>query len=314
MDIRLINSFLVLSEMLHFGRAAKFLNMTQPALSNQIALLERDLGGPLFDRSGRQIELTEAGRIFQKEARKLLSDAEDLRFRLQSLLNGKEGVLSVGYGDVTEIKRLARAFLRMQTDFPNIRLRVQELIPGETVEGVQSGKLDIAIITGTADSLFPPDLTGVPIMTGPVKLAIPSHHPLASAKRITPNALRRCNFIMRSKDETDETADMKLALDQWWDNYFGDEKPNIIFWVRRRSTAFWLVGAGLGISLLPHPCELIPAIAPDLYTAVTNVTFRTLPELDIQSCTYIVMRKNRCNAALNNFMQCVQKTFNTRES
>lgn len=313
MDFRLIKSFLVLSELLHFGNAAKSLNMTQPALSNQISLLERALGGPLFDRSGRQVKLTEPGRIFQNEARKLLSKVDDLRFRMQNLHAGKEGVLSIGYGDVTEIKRLARVLLKMQKDFPNIRLKVRELIPGETVENVQNGNLDIAVVTGTESSAFPEELTGVPIMVGPVKLAIPYGHPVASAKRITPGMLRRYDFIMRSRNETDETADLKQALEQWWDNYF-DEKPNIIFVVRRRSTAFWLVGTGLGLALLPNPSELISVSEPDMYAAMTNVMFRTMPGLDIQACTYIVMRKNYSNSALNNFMQCVQETFKLPEA
>jgi DNA-binding transcriptional LysR family regulator len=131
---------------------------------------------------------------------------------------------------------------------------------------------------------------------------------LASVQEIKRKDLLKTGFIARQPGKTDETEKITAVLESWWENYMGT-RDNVIFRVRRRSTAFWLVGAGLGVALLPHCSELIPQLEENLYTSVTNVIFRDVPGLDIQSCTYLVMRNPVNNTVLDKLIECVRETL-----
>src|SRR5579871_2599117 len=97
MDLRHLRYFLAVAEEGHFGRAARRLNIVQPALSMQIRALEEELGGPLFLRTSRRVELTEAGMLLREEARRTLDQAEHTRLTVQRSIRGETGNVRVGF-------------------------------------------------------------------------------------------------------------------------------------------------------------------------------------------------------------------------
>ena len=98
-SIRNIRLFLAVARELHFSGAAKRMNIAQPALSRAIRALEDEIGVELFKRSTRKVELTEAGRLFQREANKAM-DHLDLAFeRARKAAAGEAGTLTIGYMD-----------------------------------------------------------------------------------------------------------------------------------------------------------------------------------------------------------------------
>jgi len=97
MDLRQLRYFLAVAKEKHFGRAAQALNIVQPALSMQIRALEEDLGGALFERTSRRVELTEAGKVFETQARRTLEQAEFTRESTQRALRGETGIVRIGF-------------------------------------------------------------------------------------------------------------------------------------------------------------------------------------------------------------------------
>ena len=96
MELRRLRYFVVLAEVLHFGRAAERLRIAQPSLSEQIRRLEGELRTPLFERSHRRVELTEAGRLFLPEAREILAHV-DRAALLARRASAGAGPLRVGF-------------------------------------------------------------------------------------------------------------------------------------------------------------------------------------------------------------------------
>src|SRR5688572_18179422 len=95
-ELRHLRYFVAVAEERHFRRAAERLGIAQPALSQQIQHLERELGGPLLNRTRRSVELTEAGGLFLREANRVLSDAERAAAVVKGARRGEEGRLELG--------------------------------------------------------------------------------------------------------------------------------------------------------------------------------------------------------------------------
>ncbi|WP_175705331.1 LysR family transcriptional regulator, partial [Burkholderia ambifaria] len=98
MEINLLRSFLALVETPNFGRASSLLNLSQPALSRQLGKLEAQLGGSLFSRGRHGAQLTELGRLFAQEARRLVEHADAVLERGRRIAAGELGELRIGFG------------------------------------------------------------------------------------------------------------------------------------------------------------------------------------------------------------------------
>src|SRR5205085_7516592 len=124
MELRHCRYFVAVAEELHFGRAAKRLDMSQPPLSQQIRGLEVELGVELFRRTKRIVRLTPAGEVFLECARKLLRGAEDSLDVTRRAARGEVGTLQVGYAPGLEIDVLPRVLHRFSRKFPAVDVRL----------------------------------------------------------------------------------------------------------------------------------------------------------------------------------------------
>ena len=143
MDLRRLQYFLVLTQELHFGRAAARLHIAQPALSQQIRRLEHDLDVRLFDRTRHKVTLTQAGVLVLTEAQRMLEQADRLRAVAARANRGQLGSVSVGfvgsalYGVVPDLLRAVSACA------PDLHLEVRELETGAQIEALHEGSLDL---------------------------------------------------------------------------------------------------------------------------------------------------------------------------
>src|SRR6266508_1338457 len=146
-ELRHLRYFVMVSEELHFRRAAERLYMAQPPLSQAIRQLEEQLGVQLLDRTSRVVTLTEAGRVFAEEARKLLSGVE---LAVAAARRAGGGVLSlqIGFPPYLPTEPLVRFLDGLHEREPRVRPEVRHLFAFEQVGRLQRGELDLGIFPG----------------------------------------------------------------------------------------------------------------------------------------------------------------------
>lgn len=181
MELRHLRYFLAVAEEAHFRRAAEALHVSQPTLSLQVQDLEKELGVALFDRIGRRVRLTQAGQVFQDYARRALAVLDEGKAALGEIDGMLRGSLSVGVVQTVNAYLIPPVIARFSADYPNIRLRVEELAATEIESGILDGSLDLGI------SFLPPahkEIESERLFEEEFVLAVLSAHRLASRDRI----------------------------------------------------------------------------------------------------------------------------------
>ncbi|KXU84040.1 LysR family transcriptional regulator [Paraburkholderia monticola] len=250
MDLRHLRYFLAVAEEGHFGRAARRLNIVQPALSMQIRALEEELGGPLFLRTSRRVELTEAGMLLREEARRTLDQAEHTRLTVQRSIRGETGNVRVGFaGNAVFSGKLINDLREFHRTYPDADLIVRELAPQLQANAVVAGQLDIGY---TPDPGIACDdrLVYESIGAWRILVALPSDHELASKKRLTARMLTTAPLIVYAAQDADES--LVHALRQVLDS-----PPKVTYQAANTLSVLALVASGLGLALVPAPIAQI---------------------------------------------------------
>ncbi len=176
MELRHLRYFVAVAEELHFGRAAQRLHITQPPLSQQIQLLERELGVKLFVR-GRKIQLTEAGRVFLDEARRTIEVAERAARAARAAGAGAATRLRIGYPTATLFELVPAALRTFTKRCPDVGVEAVAGHAGGLLSALCDDQLDVAFLTmNRHDSEV---VCCKLVHREPLLLAIPEDHPLA---------------------------------------------------------------------------------------------------------------------------------------
>ncbi|MEU6843363.1 LysR family transcriptional regulator [Streptomyces sp. NPDC046716] len=245
MELRQLRYFLALAEECHFGRAAARLHVAQPALSQQIKQLERELGVPLFNRSTRRVEPTEAGRQLTGYARALVAEEERARVHLHELATGHAGRVSVGFIGTATYDVLPRVARTVRARLPGITLDLRgELLTPELVEGLSSGTYDLAVLRGRVAG---DDLRVTSLRSEPLVAVLPAHHPLAGRRRIPLEALADEPFVVHPSRSRSSMYDLVLAACER-----AGFSPASLTEVGETATLVVFVAAGHGVALVPQ--------------------------------------------------------------
>lgn len=182
MEVRQLRYFVAVAEIGHFGRAAESLHIVQPAVSKQIAALERELGLTLFDRSRRQIRLTADGEAFLPHARRALRGIDRAAKAAADLATGSTGIMRIGSARGLG-RRLEDILAAFRTTHPNItvHLATTSSVP-DKLAAVAAGDLDAAFVT------TPPPTPGVAIhhlWDEPLLIAVPAERTTTAADLAT---------------------------------------------------------------------------------------------------------------------------------
>ena len=142
-NLRHLEIFVVVAEELHFGRAAQRLHVAQPAVSQTIRALESEIGVELFDRSGRQVRLTDAGRAYVADAHDVLGRLNRAATRAVDAQAGFRGRVSIGYTAASALAGLAEVVAMHQRSYPDVQLELEHLGTADQAERIRTQTLDV---------------------------------------------------------------------------------------------------------------------------------------------------------------------------
>jgi len=232
--------FKTLADELHFHRAAERLNMTQPGLSQQISVLEKELGIRLLERGSNGVSLTEAGRALKDGADDLLAGADRLDQRMAALATGLEGALRVAYTRSAGDVGISDLVFNFRNEHPNLRLETSTGWTGRNLELLDQGEVDVAFVRLPLDERRP----SVTVTEEELLVALPSGHPLASASSICSEDLRREPIVFWPRHQGPGFYDR--VIEAIW----GSSSPKIVMEESEAEQILEAVSRGVGCSVL----------------------------------------------------------------
>jgi len=155
MEITVLTAFVEVADCGSFSAAAERLFLTQPAVSKRISGLEEELGTPLFDRAGRRIRLTEAGRALLPRARALVNETGDIKRLIAGLSGQVRGALSMGTSHHVGLHRLPEVLRDYTKSYPDVQLDIRFMDSETACREIALGKLELSLVTlpSSADGL-----------------------------------------------------------------------------------------------------------------------------------------------------------------
>ncbi|MEU0469381.1 LysR substrate-binding domain-containing protein [Amycolatopsis sp. NPDC006131] len=193
MDLRDLEAFVAVAEELHFGRAAARLHMAQPPLSNRISQLEKELHLQLFQRSTRNVSLTDAGIRLLTPARRALNQVAAVREMASAIVSGEEGRVRIGFAGASSQRSLPLLANAVRRAHPGIELVLQSQTYVYTAfDLLVSGDLDLAFVRGPVTH---PELSHRIVEVEQVLCALPEGHRLAGNDSVRLEDLRDDGFV-----------------------------------------------------------------------------------------------------------------------
>src|ERR1700694_351589 len=254
MELHQLRYFCAVAETGSFSRAAEQSHVSQPSLSQQILKLEGELGARLFDRLGRSVRITELGKTFLPRARAVLRELEAAK---GDVVEGKEfigGPITVGVIPTVAPYFLPPRLTAFSRKFPQVRLTIVEEITPVLLDRLRAGTIDVALL---ALPIRGHEFDALPLLTERLFAALPKQHKLTSRRSIYLKDLRAEPFLLlRDGHCFRDTA--VAACDR------ARLHPQIVFESGQFSSLLSMVGAGMGVSIVPEmamekksPCRYV---------------------------------------------------------
>jgi DNA-binding transcriptional LysR family regulator len=241
LQVEELHSFVVLADELHFGRASKRLFVSQPALSKQIRRLEEKVGGALFTRTRRKVEITEAGRVLLAGADKVLREDEAALSLAREAVLGRAGTLRIGFGIASVSEILPRTILRFRKTYSQVELKMRDMSTPAQIAALVVGNIDIGIVRLP---IAHTELDSLPLFHE--QLVVATSGSLSYNSRQGLAALRNQPFVFFPRATSATLHDHVLGLCRR-----SGFSPTIIQEASELFTILNLVRAGLGVSLVP---------------------------------------------------------------
>lgn len=178
MELRHLRYFVAVAEALSFTKAAQKLHLAQPSLTRQVRNLEDEIGVQLLDRSNNRVELTEEGRRFLFDSKKLLSMSEEMVEAVQRMHRGESSQLNIGYVANIHYGLLPATLGAFRKLCPRVALNLFDLTSAEQFEALDSRKIDLGFV-GLRPALSGHELLSECVASDTIVVALAAKHPLA---------------------------------------------------------------------------------------------------------------------------------------
>lgn len=284
-----LRSFLILSEQLHFRRAAEILHVSQPALSKQMRRLEDRLGGELLTRRSRGLHLTAAGQVLVQHARQILEDSEAAERVTRLALKGEAGTLRVGFGVAVLARGLPNLMLRFRKRFPNVDLSVRNMSTSDQMEALSDRRIDVGFVRLPIRSA---DIETIPVVKERLMIVLGEDSAYDARKGLA--GLSDAPFIIPCRADSASFYDHVFRTCR-----AAGFMPRIVQETDVFFTALNLVRAGLGLSIAPSAVQLMRV--PQIRFAETKV-----PEGE-WSIGIAWNRRSQRSVLMENFIQMARR-------
>jgi DNA-binding transcriptional LysR family regulator len=261
-DIRHLKYFVALGEELHFTKAAKRLNIAQPALSAQLRQLEERLGMRLVDRTNRRVSLTDAGLVLYARAKAVLDELEDISQEMADFAGAVRGNVTVG--SLPQLGELYFPIVLKDCErlFPNVEVSLLEERNEDIIGALHEGRVDIALIDSRPlESVSIANLSITALFTVPTVVMMAEDHLLADRPDISLEDLRNERFVWFSQGSR---VRLNFFLENCRSKGF---EPTIAVKCSQSTLLRSFVSKGFGVSLAPQWSAVMegpPIVAKEL--------------------------------------------------
>ena len=249
MELRHFEAFVAVAEELHFGRAAQKLHIAQPALSQMIRSLEKELGVRLFDRTTRRVRLTASGEAMLEPAHAIGTQVDGAKRIARAAQDGAVGRVRIGFGGTSGYSILSRIAREVASRQPGISLDLNpQMYCGEAAQALRDGEMDLAVVS-------PPAPAGIDvhvIRQETVMVAVPITHRLADEEEVSMSVLAGEPFISYAPSHGSQVREVMVRL--------ADEAgflPHVVQEAPDPYSLLALVGAQVGVAIVVESSDHI---------------------------------------------------------
>ena len=208
MDLRHLRTFVAVAEQRHFARAASLCNLSQPAVSHQIAQLESEHGTKLLNRAARRVSLTVAGEVFLEETRRILAAVDRAHERMQEVARGAVGRIRLGATATAGLYLLPSLLAAYRKEHPTFDLQLEIGAPHAIADRVTRNDLDMALLAGPLPA---GELQARRLVDDELVIVARPDSPLVRLRSVKPRQLESEAWVLR-----EEGSDTRRQLTTWW--------------------------------------------------------------------------------------------------
>lgn len=288
LELRQLQSFLVLAEELHFRRAAEKLFISQPGLSKQIQQLEQYLGVVLLERDRRNVRLTISGQYLKEQIGYLNGFLSQTISHIKNLENGSEGAIKIGFVGSAMQKVIPELIKNCNQQYPNLHFVLDEMSNQAQIEAIQHYQIDLGFVRLNA---VPATIQLKPIFEEHFTLVLPKGHPINKSNFEQLNQLEDESFILFSSDYSSTYYNNIMSI--FTDAGFN---PKVSHQSIHANTIFRLAENGLGIAIVPNSLTYGA-------TKSINIQLIELTSIPQKAVLSIAWKKDRHAPALDNVLK-----------